>query len=190
MIESAVGYDIAKRGCPDHCGNISLPYPFGIGANCYMNKGFEVSCSKTDDPPTLLITSLRIEVVDISLDRSAVTVKRPITCQNGSASYPAKLEPVNFTGSPFESRFPEGQNPALQEHVQDEFIWTITENEASQIPHKYADAFNCSRSGVRMSYAALQPQAVRNRIRIERCVCEPGFEGNPYLGCEGKLFSS
>ncbi|GLU21930.1 hypothetical protein SLE2022_380400 [Rubroshorea leprosula] len=53
MIESAVGQALVKPGCKEHCGNVSIPYPFGIRADCYMHKGFEVSCSGTSklQPP-------------------------------------------------------------------------------------------------------------------------------------------
>ncbi|KAM7508429.1 hypothetical protein LguiA_018882 [Lonicera macranthoides] len=37
---------MAKPGCQETCVNITIPYPFGIGAGCYMNKAFEVICEE------------------------------------------------------------------------------------------------------------------------------------------------
>ena len=33
----AIAPPMAKRGCIDICGNVSIPYSFGITVNCYFN---------------------------------------------------------------------------------------------------------------------------------------------------------
>lgn len=44
----------ALNDCPDHCGNLTIPYPFGIGEGCYMREWFNVTCNESAQPPTLL----------------------------------------------------------------------------------------------------------------------------------------
>uniref|UniRef100_A0A0D9VMF3 Protein kinase domain-containing protein n=1 Tax=Leersia perrieri TaxID=77586 RepID=A0A0D9VMF3_9ORYZ len=39
--------------CPDKCGNISIPYPFGIGAQCARDINFQLYCNRTYNPPRL-----------------------------------------------------------------------------------------------------------------------------------------
>ncbi|KAJ1257914.1 hypothetical protein BS78_10G033000, partial [Paspalum vaginatum] len=36
---------LAKPGCQDRCGNVSIPYPFGIDNGCYLNEDFKVNCT-------------------------------------------------------------------------------------------------------------------------------------------------
>ncbi|GKV26870.1 hypothetical protein SLEP1_g36088 [Rubroshorea leprosula] len=130
MIESAVGQALVKPGYKERCGNVSIPYSFGIRADCYMHKGFEVSCNKTSNPPTTLLTSIETEVLYFSLDHGIVNVQMPITSQQCSVS----LKFLDFSGNPFMfykkrmSLPPEGYVPAVLD-------WVITDEDASQLPY-------------------------------------------------------
>ncbi|CAI9114841.1 OLC1v1015650C1 [Oldenlandia corymbosa var. corymbosa] len=64
---SSANFPIAKPSCLDHCGNVSIPFPFGIGENCYyrdQNSNFAVECNtsklKFQDSP--------FEITEISLE--------------------------------------------------------------------------------------------------------------------------
>ncbi|KAA8538495.1 hypothetical protein F0562_028134 [Nyssa sinensis] len=42
---------IAKPGCDDHCGNVSIPYPFGMTQGCYLDDDFLITCDHSSIPP-------------------------------------------------------------------------------------------------------------------------------------------
>ncbi|KAJ4831263.1 hypothetical protein Tsubulata_007396, partial [Turnera subulata] len=90
---------IARPNCQDRCGNISIPYPFGIGNGCYLNKSFEIVCNQTSNsPPRAYISSINMELLDIV--GGTAFVKGPVIPFNcsGKGASPTSL---NFTGSPF-----------------------------------------------------------------------------------------
>jgi hypothetical protein len=39
-----------ELGCPDKCGDISIPYPFGMKPGCFR-QGFQVTCDNSSKPP-------------------------------------------------------------------------------------------------------------------------------------------
>lgn len=58
-------------GCPDRCGNVSVPFPFGIRDGCSL-EGFGLTCNTTSNPPRLMIGNSTLQVVSISLANSTL----------------------------------------------------------------------------------------------------------------------
>jgi hypothetical protein len=61
--------------CTRSCGNISIPYPFGVELGCYHAIGFNLTCNHSSyDQPKLFLGDGTVQVLDISVDNSTVRI--------------------------------------------------------------------------------------------------------------------
>lgn len=68
LAQSTSPISTALPGCRTACGNLTLPYPFGMEEDCYM-LGFKMTCNDTFyDPPKLFMGSGNIEITQVTLD--------------------------------------------------------------------------------------------------------------------------
>ncbi|KMZ73801.1 hypothetical protein ZOSMA_13G00020 [Zostera marina] len=81
--------------CPDRCGNIDVPYPFGIGENCslpldssgdnFWSRNFKLECNNSAfDPPRLFADEQ--EIINITLNPPKLHLKTGVAyiCDDGS----------------------------------------------------------------------------------------------------------
>ncbi|EEC74220.1 hypothetical protein OsI_09390 [Oryza sativa Indica Group] len=71
-------------GCRDKCGNINVPYPFGIGARCARVKGFQLNCDDSASPPRLLTLQFEQHPQLVSL---SWPMARPGSSSTGNTTY-------------------------------------------------------------------------------------------------------
>ncbi|CAK9140003.1 unnamed protein product [Ilex paraguariensis] len=78
---------ISKTGCQSQCGNLTVPYPFGIGigTGCSIDPGFDINCNTSFNPPKPFFRG-NLEVIDISETQLRVKTWIASSCydQNGT----------------------------------------------------------------------------------------------------------
>ncbi|XP_021746353.1 wall-associated receptor kinase 5-like [Chenopodium quinoa] len=69
--------------CPEKCGNITVPYPFGVGDKCHYGTPFDdgryfnLSCNNSANPPILALGN-KVEIKEITL-KGELLVHYPIS---------------------------------------------------------------------------------------------------------------
>ncbi|KAK8918806.1 Wall-associated receptor kinase-like 2 [Platanthera zijinensis] len=61
-------------GCPDSCGNLTIPYPFGIQSGCHL-PGFLITCNTTYSPPRAFLDTGNVPVTSINLSAGTAVVE-------------------------------------------------------------------------------------------------------------------
>ncbi|KAF8654453.1 hypothetical protein HU200_061639 [Digitaria exilis] len=65
-----------KANCTTTCGDVVVPYPFGITDGCYL-LGYNLTCDTSYTPPRLFLGNGVLQVVFISLENATVRVLGP-----------------------------------------------------------------------------------------------------------------
>lgn len=180
---------ISLDTCQNYCGKFDIPYPFGIGKGCYLDKGYEIECKTVSgkDVPFLSVSSK--EVVDITLPRqnpdrsmshASLHIKSPLTSSN-KQEFGSLL---NSTGQRSSQWLHAKQYATL------ELEWSFRTTNLSLFT-----SLGCQNkleyTGLSHKISCTCQNKTDSGIIYASCGCTKGYRGNPYLlgGCIGnKLF--
>ncbi|KAG2576379.1 hypothetical protein PVAP13_6NG017000 [Panicum virgatum] len=152
-----------KEDCSHQCGNITVPFPFGLEEGCSARRFFQLNCS--DPAHSVLqyndlfrVTNINVTegLVGIKIDSSLVDAQFSIILRMMTSS----KEPDLFV-DPLESA---------------SFQWAVA-NLTCQLAKQNTSGYACvSNNSTCISVISSSEDFVGYR-----CKCSAGFEGNPYI---------
>ena len=101
--------DKALHGCSERCGDLTVPYPFGIEDGCHLEDKFKITCENSTGTPKAFLARDKINVTHISLDDAELQVLQSIvkSCygQYGVQMSNFSLSHSDFTISATKNKF-------------------------------------------------------------------------------------
>ncbi|ONI11230.1 hypothetical protein PRUPE_4G094000 [Prunus persica] len=174
----------ALPGCSDHCGNITIPYPFGMARGCYGRPEFFVNCTATPttttdinfkDLPPMPVYKLT-SYIPSGLFPFEMVLELWYSNHLYSCSYGFFVEQGEFTFSP---------NISLQQlnktsHLPLVLNWEIGDHGPCSSANNSTD-FACKGNSTCVSWPNINGWSTGYI-----CWCLPGYQGNPYHpdGCQ------
>ncbi|KAF7027234.1 hypothetical protein CFC21_039295 [Triticum aestivum] len=155
-----------KTNCSRWCGNISIPFPFGLGRRCSARMSFQLKCANSTTSTLNFyapsFTEKHIEYININEGLVGITAS---TYTEGQTTFIVREDPALYIGL----------------GISTSFRWAVanlTCQEAQEDLTRYACVSTnstCLIVNSRQGYPAGY-----------RCKCMAGYEGNPYIttGCQ------
>ncbi|XP_015635899.1 wall-associated receptor kinase 4 isoform X3 [Oryza sativa Japonica Group] len=159
-----VGYIPAqqKANCSRSCGNISVPFPFGLEEGCFARKLFQLNCTSATSSSLQFDDEHQVTYINIS--EGLVGIRYTSNYEQEEFKVYVPKQPDLYIGS--------GESSSVR--------WAVANLTCQEAKQNYS-GYAC----VSINSTCLGVNSTDGYIGY-RCKCLPGFQGNPYVqnGCQ------
>ena len=101
-------FPIARPNCSDRCGEMKIPYPFGLREGCYLDHNFFVNCTNSSEPflaVNMIVTNISLHGYIDTLVYIAHDCYEQGAMVDNASNTPYLNSPLNFTVSSTQNKF-------------------------------------------------------------------------------------
>uniref|UniRef100_A0ACD5YT83 Uncharacterized protein n=1 Tax=Avena sativa TaxID=4498 RepID=A0ACD5YT83_AVESA len=184
-VSALSGYNPSPKGsCKRLCGNMSIPFPFGLEKGCYALEKFRLNC--TSENITILDRGVKYIVANVSVNEGYLSVR---DTQNNSKYKDEKVTvSVTITVDGYSTEQDNLQEDLLylSEESDMKMWWAVDNLTCSIAMSKQKKGMYACRSVNSTCVSVISGRGHATMQLGYRCECSQGFEGNPYTsdGCE------
>ncbi|XP_030959257.1 putative wall-associated receptor kinase-like 16 [Quercus lobata] len=214
MAAAATEYQVALPDCPKKCGNVTIPYPFGMTEDCHLNdtaRNFLVKCNLSDPTAQPKIGVLKVTNISIEGEINILKPRNLDSSQNVTdgncfgigccqMKIPEGLKHVSFKAYSF------NQYKNVFDFSPCSYAFIIQEDKFKFSKGKLTSLRKTKRLPMVLDWAVGDERCEAAQKKENylcganskcvdlnftsgpgyRCDCEDGYEGNPYLkdGCQ------
>uniref|UniRef100_A0A0D9ZIR8 Protein kinase domain-containing protein n=1 Tax=Oryza glumipatula TaxID=40148 RepID=A0A0D9ZIR8_9ORYZ len=151
-----------KANCSRSCGNISVPFPFGLEEGCFARKLFQLNCTNASSSSLQFDDEHQVAYINIS--EGLVGIRYTSWYEQLEFKVYVPKQPDLYVGS--------GESSSVK--------WAVANLTCLEAKQNYS-GYAC----VSINSTCLGVNSTDGYIGY-RCQCLPGFQGNPYVqnGCE------
>ncbi|XP_050367854.1 wall-associated receptor kinase-like 1 [Argentina anserina] len=155
----------ALTGCTEMCGEIPIPFPFGISDGCFFKSEFRITCDESTTPPSANLTNTTISITNFFVNEGQLRIMQAVAqdCYDdkgaSKSNKPSTLElPVQYTISDRNEFYAVGCNsiaryqgfrilgPDKEESSQNTV--TVCETTLGKEPPSRCTLFGCARNSI------------------------------------------
>ncbi|PIA50626.1 hypothetical protein AQUCO_01200079v1 [Aquilegia coerulea] len=93
----------AQSQCKLKCGDLHVPYPFGLGdsSKCSLDSSFSLFCNETINPPVLVYGNIPVLNISIENATALVQIETALNCYDEGGSYTNYYQSLYLINTPF-----------------------------------------------------------------------------------------